>query len=157
GAAVAVTGGWREALDVSSAHPDVVVVTMTGDRFSHVTWRLGANGPRATAAALDDARRRASVLDSDVVRLGHAVRQATAALEAARSAEATATRRLDAHDAELGATAVALARRQQELREIEQLVSNDRSARHAAAQRQEQEALRIGELETALGRLEADE
>ena len=54
--AVAVDGGWSEALDLALAHPDVTVVTREGDRFSPAGFRVGSGGAGATAAALDEAR-----------------------------------------------------------------------------------------------------
>ncbi len=48
---------WTDAVDVALAHPDVVVVTGDGDRFSSSGMKVGAS--TVTAAALDEATRRA--------------------------------------------------------------------------------------------------
>ncbi len=55
GAAIAVDGDWRAAIDVALAHPEAVVVTRDGDRFSATGWRIGRAGTGATGAALDEA------------------------------------------------------------------------------------------------------
>src|SRR5439155_11733887 len=73
--AVAVES-WSDAVDLSLAHPDLVVVTPDGDRFAATGWRTGAAGSGATGAALDEARRR--------------VEDAAAAVEATRTATAEA-------------------------------------------------------------------
>ncbi|HET9611877.1 MAG TPA: AAA family ATPase, partial [Acidimicrobiales bacterium] len=60
GAAVAVDGGWTEAVDTALAHPDAVVVTRTGGRFGHGGWRVSTTTTGATGAALDEARERSA-------------------------------------------------------------------------------------------------
>ena len=45
-AAVAVPGGWRQAVDYALERPDLVVVTSSGDRFSATGWIVHAGvGP----------------------------------------------------------------------------------------------------------------
>jgi chromosome segregation protein len=54
---VLADGGWREAMDLAIANPDLTVMTRTGDRFGGGRpWRFGAE-PSAgvTRAALDEA------------------------------------------------------------------------------------------------------
>ncbi|HEY8061013.1 MAG TPA: AAA family ATPase, partial [Acidimicrobiales bacterium] len=41
GAAVAVEGDWTVAADAAEAHPEAVIVTRAGDRFSATGWRVG--------------------------------------------------------------------------------------------------------------------
>ncbi|MEO6121630.1 MAG: AAA family ATPase, partial [Acidimicrobiales bacterium] len=53
--AVAVSGGWSQALDLALAAPGLVVVTMAGDRFAGNWWRAGAPAAVATRAALAEA------------------------------------------------------------------------------------------------------
>ncbi|MEK7292620.1 MAG: AAA family ATPase, partial [Actinomycetota bacterium] len=48
---------WTDAVEVALAHPDVVVVTGDGDRFSSSGMKVGAS--TVTAAALDEATHRA--------------------------------------------------------------------------------------------------
>jgi chromosome segregation protein len=71
--AVVVDGGWQAAVDLAVDHPDLVVVTLTGDRCAGGIWRTGAHGTGATGAALDEA--------------GAALREATEAAAQAASAE----------------------------------------------------------------------
>ena len=90
---------WGAALDASLAHPDAIVVTDDGHRFSPTGWRLGAAGGGATAAALDDAHRRAETARDDHEQRERQLRVTREALVAARQAEADLARRLDANDA----------------------------------------------------------
>ena len=53
--AVVVEGNWTVALDLALAHPELVVVTGTGDRFTGSGWRSGSGSSGATGAALIDA------------------------------------------------------------------------------------------------------
>ncbi len=45
------------AIDVAIAHPDLVVVTTTGDRFAESGWRVSSSEGVVTANAVDDANR----------------------------------------------------------------------------------------------------
>ncbi len=54
-----VDGGWERAADIALQHPNAVVVTRDGDRFSSAGWRVGAARSQLTVAALDEARSRA--------------------------------------------------------------------------------------------------
>ena len=58
GTAVAVEGEWSAALDLSLAHPALIVVTRAGDRFGASGWRAGTGSAGATGAALDEAKAR---------------------------------------------------------------------------------------------------
>ena len=53
--AVLVKGDWRAAAEVATRHPDVVVVTAAGDRFSSRGWRLGLHAAAGLRAAHDQA------------------------------------------------------------------------------------------------------
>ena len=55
GNAVVVDGNWTAALDLALAHPELVVVTRTGDRFAGSGWRAGSGSSGATGAALAEA------------------------------------------------------------------------------------------------------
>jgi chromosome segregation protein len=80
GAAVRVEG-WERAIDLSLDRPDLVVVTGEGDRFAATGWRVRSGHSVVTAAAVEEAERRA----------------ATAA-EAADVAAATLSARRRAHE-----------------------------------------------------------
>ncbi len=64
--------GWEEAIDLSLAHDELVVVTPAGDRFAATGWRVRSGAAVVTAAAVDEAGQRA--------------REAAAASELARAA-----------------------------------------------------------------------
>ena len=51
--------GWEEAIDLSLARDDLVVVTPEGDRFAATGWRVRSATSVVTAAAVEEARRRA--------------------------------------------------------------------------------------------------
>jgi chromosome segregation protein len=93
--AVAVDGGWVAAVDAALAHPDCVVVTRQGGRFSRHGWRVGTTTTGATGAALDEARERAAAAEiaADEARTAHQVSRG--ALDAAREAHLRSGHRLD--------------------------------------------------------------
>ena len=155
--AVAVPGGWRDAADAALDHPDAVVVTKAGDRFSTTGWRLGLGHAGATAKALEDARRRGERTEQELAQAREAVVRVRAELAAARLAEDLATRRLDTHDTEVGATADAVARFQTDRRELEQARLTIEGSATAARERHGREAARVAELEEVLVGLEAAE
>ena len=51
--------GWEEAIDLSLARDDLVVVTPEGDRFAATGWRVRSATGVVTAAAAEEARRKA--------------------------------------------------------------------------------------------------
>ena len=51
--------GWEEAIDLSLARDDLVVVTPEGDRFAATGWRVRSTTSVVTAASVEEARRRA--------------------------------------------------------------------------------------------------
>src|SRR6202000_2805628 len=51
--------GWEEAIDLSLARDDLVVVTPEGDRFAATGWRVRSATSVVTAASVEEARRRA--------------------------------------------------------------------------------------------------
>ena len=95
GTTAVVDGDWEAALETVAARPEVVTVSRAGDRFAPASWRTGAAGNGATAAALEEARRRQSEAESALA--------ATAAERARRRAD------LDAATAEDRRAAAALA------------------------------------------------
>ena len=73
------------AAELAAGHPDAVVVTGDGDRFALGGWRLGAAAAGGvTAAALDDAVATAERMQHEVERRSAALREAAAAVSAAR-------------------------------------------------------------------------
>ena len=51
--------GWEEAIDLSLARDDLVVVTPDGDRFANTGWRVRSGSGVVTAAAVEEAQQRA--------------------------------------------------------------------------------------------------
>jgi chromosome segregation protein len=87
---VVVDGGWEQAVDVAMQRPDLVVVTLQGDRFASGVWRAGAGGHAATGAALEEARHQVDAARDQSHLTLAAAGQARALAEEARRAVATA-------------------------------------------------------------------
>ncbi len=138
GSAVCVDGGWPAAVDAALNDPDLTVVTRDGDRCGPAGWRLGAGGPGATAAALEEAEA-ALLVAQDRVASEEAI-HATAIDAHASAAElrARAAEELDANDDVLTRASDALDRLQRERRDAD----TERQALQS----------RLTELELALGR-----
>ena len=83
---VVVDAGWRTAMEVALAEPDLVVVTREGDRLGGTTpWRIGGAADEAvTQAALEEALARAAEASTASGEAERAVEQARAALDVAR-------------------------------------------------------------------------
>ncbi|HEX6417145.1 MAG TPA: chromosome segregation protein SMC [Acidimicrobiales bacterium] len=157
GGAVAVSGGWVEAVDAALAHPDAVVVTRAGGRFGAGGWRVSTTTTGATGAALDEARERAAAASGAADEAVAAYRAALTALDEARAAETAATKALD--DARAARTAAAAAReraardRDDAQAELELLAEQQADA----AERVARDRARAAELAVELPRLEAEE
>jgi chromosome segregation protein len=117
---VLVEGGWRSALEVVLAHPDVVVVTRDGDRLGGSgPWRLGTGtAPAVTQAALEDAAAEAAAAETARAAADRARAEAIAQLETSRTRQRDAQAAHDAAVAELDRRAndVAAMRRDLEVR-----------------------------------------
>ena len=155
--AVAVGGGWEEALDVALAQPSAVVVTRSGDRFAPDGWRVGGGGPAAARAALADARARAD-------RAAAAAREVAEWLDAAQRALADCAHRCDSraraladHDRETGSVSDAFAGLEAERRDLATTVEELRSAIADQQARLASAEARVAELEAALPQLEGEE
>ncbi len=155
--AVAIEGGWEQAVPIAAQHPSAVVVTRSGDRFGISGWRIGAAQSGATGAALDEARSRteSSLVARDLVRTQ--VESARGAVAEARRVEQEATRARDANESRrrsLEEAARRLAGDADEARaELEALGAHlgELVERHA------RETARVVELEELLPQLEAAE
>jgi chromosome segregation protein len=152
--AVAVEGGWPAALELSLAEPDLVVVTMEGDRFAATAWRTGAAGTGATGAALDEARDRAAQAAIAAEASEFEVRVAKAEVAGAQTAEAELARRRDANESRLTLAKEALLRVESEHRDAG--TEGEAQARHRTemAERLARDEARVAELETLLPALE---
>jgi chromosome segregation protein len=96
--------GWEEAIDLSLAHDELVVVTPAGDRFATTGWRVRSGTAVVTAAAVEEAGQRAqeAAAASELARAGLAERRVV--LARGRDARAAAERALDRHLAALDAS-----------------------------------------------------
>jgi chromosome segregation protein len=157
GAAVAVDGGWEAALDVSLAHPDVVVVTRDGDRFGASGWRIGVVSAGATGAALEEARARAEAATSAAAHAEASLHGARSLLAEAREAEAALSRQLDENDARLTGATQGIARLEAERADAATEAESLRSHAVELAERLQREQARVAELEALLPVFEAEE
>ena len=135
---VAVSGGWVEAVDAWLTQPDLVVVTLSGDRCGPHGWRIGAGGPGATAAALEEAEAAALAAKA---RVDAAALAASSTHERARTAsrqQVEANKSLEANDDQMTRASDSIDRIQRQLGD-------------AATERETLES-RHGELNTALTR-----
>jgi chromosome segregation protein len=156
GAAVRIDDVDR-ALDTALDHPDVVVVTGSGDRFGLAGWRLGVAGGGATAAALAEARDGRDTVAGRVERSAARVRETSAAHDAATRAVADAAQRLDAHDARFGAATEGLSRAVGQQRELQAELDALAVARQEIHESIERETVQIETLAALLPALEGDE
>ena len=87
---VVVDAGWRTAMELVLAEPDLIVVTRDGDRLGGTSpWRIGGAGDEAfTQAALEEALARAGEASSASTEAERAVETARAALDVARASAA---------------------------------------------------------------------
>jgi chromosome segregation protein len=104
GASVRV-GDWERAVDLALDRPDLVIVTAGGDRFARSGWQVGASEGGLTAAAVEEAERRAAeaaeVADRLAADLQATRRRAEAARAEADAAAAEVRAALDARRAAL--------------------------------------------------------
>ena len=153
---VVVVDRWEEGLDLVLAMPDVVAVTVEGDRFSADGWRVGPSSV-PTRAGLDEARSRAEEAGADAAaaeqRLGPARKEAAGA----EDAQAALASRRDA----LAARLIERAETLRNLEDERRTVITKRRGVEAHVQRENQrvrvEGGRVAELEALLPALEADE
>jgi chromosome segregation protein len=91
--------GWEEAIDLSLARDDLVVVTPEGDRFAATGWRVRSGAGVVTKAAVEEAQARAAA-DAAAAELAKAaLTEARIASSRARDARAAAERAADRHGA----------------------------------------------------------
>ena len=151
--AVVVSGGWQQAVDVALAAPQLVVVTLDGDRFSSRGWSTGAGTNGATGAALKEATDRASVNAEVTIAAVAAAVGARDALRQATATEAEAQRRRDAHIVRRAARVDALRRAGAEQSAASAEQGRLSAQRIELTARWERETQRIVQLEELLPRL----
>jgi len=157
GAAVAVDGGWTAAADAAEAHPEAVVVTRDGDRFSPSGWRVGSQQGGATQAALDEARDRAERATLEHAAAVEALDAARRDLAEAQGVEADVAREIDEHDGRRTTALEGLARVDADRRDGDTEKDALTTHRDEVAARLAREQARVAELEAGLAELEVDE
>jgi chromosome segregation protein len=118
--AVLVEAGWRHALELALAHPQLTVTTPAGERFRlGGTWRAGvAAAEGATRAALEEAVRRAQEAEAVQRRAEQALVDARASHEEIFLAERRLAREHDAAVSRATASAEALRRVSEEIERV---------------------------------------
>ena len=89
--------GWEEAIDLSLARDDLVVVTPEGDRFAATGWRVRTGTGVVTKAAVEEARRKADEAAAAAELARANLTEARIVLARARDAQAAAERAVDRH------------------------------------------------------------
>ncbi|MGA2472845.1 MAG: chromosome segregation protein SMC [Acidimicrobiales bacterium] len=89
--------GWEEAIDLSLARDDLVVVTPEGDRFAATGWRVRSGTGVVTAAAVEEARRKAGEAAASAELARANLTESRIVLARARDARAAAERAVDRH------------------------------------------------------------
>lgn len=152
--AVMVEGGWQEAVDVAVAHPDLVVVTRSGDRCGGGIWRTGSHGTGATGAALEEAQAALRAAQDASALAVEAERQAKEALSRARAAVAEARRAVGDNAAVLKAAGETAARAQRDLSEAAAEAEVLAGQQQELASRRQRDLARVAELGPLLPVLE---
>jgi chromosome segregation protein len=134
GSAVRVDG-WEEAIDLSLERDDLVVVTPEGDRFAATGWRVRSSTSVVTAAAVEDAQRRAADAAAAADGAREELARCRTSLAGARDALALANRELDRHGAARATVGADAERTAEELRRLADELGTARQARVDAEQR----------------------
>ena len=152
--AVLVDGGWRPAVDYALDHPDLVVVTSTGDRFSSTGWIVHAGSAPASTMATEQARREAEAAAAAAGQAESELTAARAAADEARASAAAAVRDAERAVDRRQALDDALTRLGSETVELERERSEASRHRIALADRIERDTVRLEELDARLPDLE---
>ena len=92
---------WADAVDAALAHPEMVIITGDGDKFASSGLRIGASG--VTAAALEEAQRRAERAADALKRAETDLATARTRVSQTRDAHASALTLLERHRAQASA------------------------------------------------------
>jgi len=134
GRAVRVNG-WEEAIDLSLARDDLVVVTPEGDRFAATGWRVRSATSVVTAAAVEEARRRAEDAAGAAELARAHLAESRIVLGRCRDARTTAERANDRHASACEAGRADRERSAEEQRRVAGELDEARAAVAAAHQR----------------------
>jgi chromosome segregation protein len=152
--AIVTDAGWQHAIDVAMAHPDLVVVTTSGDRCSHGLWQVGAGGDGATGAALEEARRQAAFAAAEAGEAETVLQDARRTAELARGRRVAAARAVEESSTRERLAAEGLERVRTDLADNDTELSAADAHRSELSQRHARELERIAELEALLPELQ---
>ncbi|HEY1443740.1 MAG TPA: chromosome segregation protein SMC, partial [Acidimicrobiales bacterium] len=127
--------GWEEAIDLSLARDDLVVVTPEGDRFAATGWRVRSGAGVVTKAAVEEARRRAEEAAAAAELAKAVLTEARIASSRARDARTAAERAADRHGAALEAKRAEVERAAEEQTRLAAELDDARTAVYEAQQR----------------------
>ncbi len=127
--------GWEEAIDLSLARGDLVVVTPEGDRFAATGWRVRSGTGVVTAVAVEDAQRHADEAATAAELAKTRLTDARVGLARARDARAAAERVLDRHASACSAARSDVARAAEEQRRLAGELEEGQATITAAHQR----------------------
>ena len=127
--------GLEEAIDLSLARADLIVVTADGDRLAASGWRVRSSSGVVTAAAVEEARSRAEEAAAVAELAGAHLSEARIALSRARDGRAAAERAADRHEAAVAAARIDTERSGDEQRRVSGELEEARAGVLAAQQR----------------------
>ena len=127
--------GWEEAIDLSLARDDLVVVTPEGDRFAATGWRVRSATSVVTAASVEEARRRAEDAAGAAELARAQLAESRIVLGRCRDARTAAERANDRHASACEAGRADKDRSAEEQRRVAGELEEARSALAAAHQR----------------------
>ena len=127
--------GWEEAIDLSLARDDLVVVTPEGDRFAASGWRVRSATSVVTAASVEEARRRAEDAAAGAELARAHLTESRIVLSRCRDARTTAERANDRHASACETGRADRARSAEEQRRVAAELDEARAAVVAAQQR----------------------
>jgi len=148
-------GGWERAIDVALDHPELVVVTVEGDRFALSGWRVRAPHDVVTAAAVEDAHRRADDAARAADEAGATLGRARADADRTRAASFAALRAADQHAASIDGSRAALARIVEESQRIGHEIAAARTGADETARRLSDEESELATVSAEVPSLEA--
>ncbi len=127
--------GWEEAIDLSLARDDLVVVTPEGDRFAATGWRVRSATSVVTAASVEEARRRAEEAAAAAELARAHLTESRIVLGRARDARSAAERAADRHASACETGRADRERSAEEQRRLSSELDEARAAVEAAHQR----------------------
>ncbi|HVX23618.1 MAG TPA: AAA family ATPase [Acidimicrobiales bacterium] len=146
---------WEQAVDLALDRPDLVVVTVRGDRFADSGWRVRSTKGVVTAAAVEEAQRGAEEAAAQADRAATRLADARQALEQARQAATAAARAVDRHEAGRSAVAADRVRSEQDRARLAAELHDAGQARQEAVAQIDADGAALREMEAALPALEA--